>query len=77
MLDSKCKELSPPKNGAKACETWLAGLMCTVHCNNGYAFAKIPQTVYYCSPSGKWWNANTPGSKDPALPDCSSKKIQC
>jgi len=72
IADSPCKELPAPKNGAKACETWLAGIMCTVHCNKGYGFAINPDPLYYCRPNGKWWNAKSKkGTKNPALPDCS------
>ncbi|XP_068706774.1 uncharacterized protein [Montipora foliosa] len=71
VADSPCEDLPAPKNGAKACETWLAGLICTVHCNKGYGFANTPETVYSCSPNGEWFNAKVPGSTVPAFPDCS------
>ena len=68
-------DLPTPLNGAKACETWLAGMMCTVHCNKGYGFANNPDVLYYCRPNGKWWNAKTKkGQTTPTPPDCSSKK---
>jgi len=73
IADSPCEDLPAPKNGAKACETWLAGLMCTVHCNEGYGFANTPETAYYCKPNGEWFNAYLPGSNKPAFPDCSSE----
>lgn len=71
VADSPCEDFPAPKNGAKACETWLAGLICTVHCNKGYGFANTPETVYICSPNGEWFNAKVPGSTVPAFPDCS------
>ena len=75
--DSPCEELAPPVNGAKACETWMAGIMCTVHCNNGYGFANHPDPVYFCRPTtGEWFHERNNKGKKPSLPDCSSKKMQ-
>ena len=75
LKDTPCVDLPAPKNGAKACETWLAGGMtCTVHCNKGYGFANHPQPIYHCNAKGKWVNVKVP--KKPAFPDCSSKKIR-
>lgn len=70
---SPCEELEPPLNGAKACETWLVGMHCTVHCNKGYSFAADPQKLYFCTPKGRWVNAKVEGEEKPALPDCSGK----
>ena len=77
IIESLCVDLPAPKNGAKACETWVPGLACTVHCNKGYGLALKPDPVYICSPdTGKWLNFNSPSRKHmkPALPDCSSKQ---
>lgn len=75
LKDSPCVDLPTPLNGAKACETWLAGMMCTVHCNKGYGFANNPDVLYYCKPNGKWWNAKTKnGETTPTPPDCLSKE---
>jgi len=76
ISESLCVDLPAPKNGAKACETWVPGLACTVHCNKGYGLALKPDPVYICSPyTGKWLNFNSPSRKHmkPALPDCSKK----
>ena len=70
---SPCEELEPPLNGAKACETWLVGMHCTVHCNKGYSFAADPKKLYFCTPEGRWVNAKVEGEEKPALPDCSGK----
>ena len=69
---SLCKDLPAPLNGAKACETWLVGMHCTVHCNKGYGFATDPQKLYFCTPKGQWINAKVKGNEKPHLPDCSS-----
>lgn len=55
-------------NGAKACETWLTGMFCTVHCNEGFGFVDQPEALYLCTPGGIWKNA---GKETPSLPDCS------
>ena len=74
VIESPCQDLKAPLNGAKACETWLAGLMCTVHCNEGYGFVNFPHPVYYCSPTtGEWFHARANKGKTPSLPDCSSE----
>ena len=71
--DKSCPDLPPPENGAKACEMWLTGVFCTVHCNEGYGFVEQPEDVYFCTPGGTWMNAFVNGQKAPAFPDCSSK----
>lgn len=71
ITDHTCPDLPSPLNGAKACETWLTGMFCTVHCNYGYAFVEQPQKVYVCTPDGSWQNAIVKGKNTPALPDCS------
>ena len=71
--DKSCPDLPPPENGAKACEMWLTGVSCTVHCNEGYGFIEEPKDVYFCTPGGTWLNAFVNGQKAPAFPDCSSK----
>ena len=71
-LDESCPDLAPPENGAKACETWLAGVSCTVHCNKGYGFVNQPEDVYFCAPGGTWMNALENGQKALHFPDCSS-----
>ncbi|KAL9960417.1 hypothetical protein ACROYT_G033872 [Oculina patagonica] len=66
-----CPNIPAPLNGAKACETWLTGMFCTVHCNEGFGFAIKPHPVYFCTPDGTWKNAKVPGKKTPSFPDCS------
>lgn len=65
-LATPCPSLTPPKNGAKACDTWAFGRFCTPHCNNKYDFAvNIPLGVMWvCGASGVWAPSNR-------LPDCS------
>ena len=72
LSDSPCVEFKAPKNGAKACETWLAGMICTVHCNEGYGFAEYQPPTYHCSPTTGMWFPG--GVKNLVVPDCSSKK---
>ncbi|XP_022803616.1 sushi, von Willebrand factor type A, EGF and pentraxin domain-containing protein 1-like isoform X2 [Stylophora pistillata] len=71
ITDESCPDLAPPENGAKACETWLAGVSCTVHCNKGYGFVNQPEDVYFCTPGGTWMNALENGQKALHFPDCS------
>lgn len=71
VLDSYCEKLSPPENGAITCEAWVAGLMCTVHCNEGYDMAFRPRPWYYCESDGNWRRGNTKWSKKPTVPECS------
>ncbi|XP_020600487.1 sushi, von Willebrand factor type A, EGF and pentraxin domain-containing protein 1-like [Orbicella faveolata] len=68
VKDYTCPDLQAPLNGAKACETWLKGMFCTVHCNEGFGFVVQPEALYVCSPKGIWINA---GKETPSLPDCS------
>lgn len=75
LLDSYCEKLSPPENGAITCESWRAGLMCTVHCNEGYDMAFRPRPWYYCESDGNWRKGNTKWSKKPTVPECSGTKI--
>ncbi|KAK2557468.1 Low-density lipoprotein receptor-related protein 6, partial [Acropora cervicornis] len=76
IADSLCEDLQAPKNGGKACEVGLPGMICTVHCNPGYGFADAPHPTYICGISGKWFNAHASGGKrKPALPDCSKTYI--
>lgn len=74
IAGSSCEDLPAPLNGAKACETWLVGMHCTVHCNKGYGFATDPQKLYFCTPTGRWVNARVKGNEKPHLPDCSKKQ---
>ncbi|CAH3173342.1 unnamed protein product [Porites evermanni] len=71
IADSYCEKLSPPENGAITCESWMAGLMCTVHCNEGYDMAFRPRPWYYCESDGNWRRGNTKWSKKPTVPECS------
>lgn len=75
VLDSYCEKLSPPENGAITCESWMAGLMCTVHCNEGYDMAFRPRPWYYCESDGNWRRGNTKWTKKPTVPECSGTKI--
>ncbi|XP_015761127.1 PREDICTED: uncharacterized protein LOC107340287 [Acropora digitifera] len=76
IADSPCEDLPAPKNGGKACEVGLPGLICTVHCNPGYGFANLPHPLYICGVSGTWFHAYSPdGSRKPTLPDCSKTFI--
>ncbi|XP_067025508.1 uncharacterized protein [Acropora muricata] len=76
IADSPCEDLPAPKNGGKACEVGLPGLICTVHCNPGYGFANLPHPLYICGVSGTWFHAYSPdGRRKPALPDCSKTFI--
>ncbi|PFX17351.1 Low-density lipoprotein receptor-related protein 6 [Stylophora pistillata] len=63
VKDESCPDLAPPENDAKACETWLAGVSCTVHCNKGYGFVNQPEDVYFCAPGGTWVNAYENGQR--------------
>ncbi|XP_068714407.1 uncharacterized protein [Montipora foliosa] len=79
IFESPCGNLaiSPPKNGAKACEVGIVGgVICTVHCNKGYYFATQPSETYVfiCSSAEKWIRSHPKavnGRHD--LPDCSKR----
>lgn len=75
VLDSYCEKLSPPENGAIICEPWMARLMCTVHCNEGYDMAFRTRPWYYCESDGNWRRGNKKWSKKPTVPECSGTKI--
>ena len=75
VLDSYCEKLSAPENGAIICESWMARLMCTVHCNEGHDMAFQPRPWFYCESDGNWRRGNKKWSKKPTVPECSGTKI--
>lgn len=69
ITDHGCPELRSPLNGAKACDLWMdAGKMCTLHCNNGYDFARTPPSFYMCGIATRKWLPND------EVPDCSKTR---
>lgn len=64
----ECPDLRPPKNGAKACDDWAFGQMCSPFCNDKWDFSQQlpPFTIWVCGAKGKWFPARP-------WPDCSSK----
>ena len=69
---TSCLPLTPPVNGALACES---DRYCTVHCNQGYMFTakNKPQTAYSCVGNG-FWNYGSGMERSPNLPACSQGK---
>ncbi|XP_031559986.1 uncharacterized protein LOC116296157 isoform X2 [Actinia tenebrosa] len=65
-----CPSLTPPKNGAKACDTWAFGRFCTPQCNSKHDFAVSISIgmIWVCGSSGVW---NPPNG----LPDCSETYV--
>ena len=63
-----CLDLPPPENGAKACDDWAFGRMCSPFCNDRWDFTKPipPFTIWSCGASGIW----LPSMR---WPDCTSK----
>ena len=67
LIAKQCPDLPPPKNGAKACDDWVFGRVCSPFCNDKWDFTtQVPSyTMWVCGLSGRWF----PGR----WPDCSSK----
>jgi len=67
-LANDCIELPPPKNGAKACDDWARGRMCSPFCNGNWDFTQQlpPFAVWSCGASGIWFPSNR-------WPDCTSE----
>ena len=63
-----CLDLPPPENGAKACDDWVFGRMCSPFCNDRWDFAQPmpPFIIWSCGASGVW----LPPMR---WPDCTSK----
>ena len=63
-----CLDLRPPENGAKACDDWFVGRMCSPSCNDRWEFTQAipPYTIWSCGASGIW----LPPMR---WPDCTSK----
>ncbi|XP_068689881.1 uncharacterized protein [Montipora foliosa] len=51
-----CLDLRPPQNGAKACDDWALGRMCSPFCDDRWDFAQAipPFTIWSCGASGIW-----------------------
>lgn len=66
----KCaKEVSPPGNGALACDKWFGGKFCQMLCKEGYDVSpgRDFEEMLVCGESGEWLPKNSL-----PLPDCSS-----
>ncbi|KAJ7360012.1 hypothetical protein OS493_019099, partial [Desmophyllum pertusum] len=45
----KCPALTPPKDGAMACDDWIFGTFCSPFCNNKTDFAQpLPTSIWAC-----------------------------
>lgn len=65
LKPKECPDLPPPKNGAKACDDWNFGRMCSPLCNDQWDFSqRLPFALWICGGTGKWF---PPGR----WPDCS------
>lgn len=65
----KCaKEVSPPGNGALACDKWFGGKFCQMLCKEGYDVSpgRDFEEMLVCGESGEWLPKNSL-----PLPDCS------
>ncbi|PFX23098.1 sushi, von Willebrand factor type A, EGF and pentraxin domain-containing protein 1-like isoform X2 [Stylophora pistillata] len=63
----ECKDLKAPINGAKACDDWIFGTMCTPSCNSRYDFSDpLRVSVWACGGSGTWFPPKR-------WPDCTIK----
>ncbi|XP_022110885.1 sushi, von Willebrand factor type A, EGF and pentraxin domain-containing protein 1-like [Acanthaster planci] len=52
----ECVDLRPPRNGAKACDSWAFGRFCSMLCNENYDVSPrdIARTFLTCGPDGVW-----------------------
>ncbi|XP_015761109.1 PREDICTED: sushi, von Willebrand factor type A, EGF and pentraxin domain-containing protein 1-like isoform X1 [Acropora digitifera] len=52
-----CMDWPPPKNGAKACDDWFFGRVCSPFCNDQWDFAQeeFTTTLWICGGSGTWF----------------------
>ncbi|KAJ7360021.1 hypothetical protein OS493_019109 [Desmophyllum pertusum] len=51
----KCPALTPPKDGAMACDDWMFGRFCSPFCNNKTDFAQpLPTSIWACGAKGFW-----------------------
>ena len=66
-LAKDCDDLTPPKNGARACDDWMFGRFCLPFCNNRTDFSEsFPEKqMWVCGTDGIWKPTNY-------LPDCTS-----
>ncbi|XP_038054999.1 sushi, von Willebrand factor type A, EGF and pentraxin domain-containing protein 1-like [Patiria miniata] len=67
---SSCPNYPDPRNGARACDQWLFGQFCRVHCNRAFEFTETPAIWYICS--GSTWRTFPTGRAIP-WPDCSER----
>lgn len=50
-----CLTITPPRNGAVVCDTWLGGEFCQAQCRNGTTMSSVDLgTLYVCSKNGNW-----------------------
>lgn len=69
----KCaKKITPPGNGALACDKWYGGKFCQMLCKEGYDVSpgRNFEEMLVCGESGEWLPKNAL-----PLPDCSSKQF--
>lgn len=66
-----CVIPQPPVNGNLSCEESDVGILCRIHCNDGFAFALPSSEEYFCDyEEGRWM----PESMFP-FPDCAGKFV--
>ncbi|XP_071104143.1 uncharacterized protein [Haliotis cracherodii] len=56
-----CPPLRAPNNGALVCDKWSGGMICQIHCREGYDIQdNIITLVYICSSNGVWIEQHVP-----------------
>lgn len=71
LVMQKCaRKITPPGNGALACDKWYGGKFCQMLCKEGYDVSpgRNFEEMLVCGESGRWLPKNAL-----PLPDCSSK----
>ncbi|XP_038061479.1 neurogenic locus notch homolog protein 2-like [Patiria miniata] len=72
VQQTPCHVLDPPANGALACDLWVQGTLCSIHCNEMYDIPRlmgslVPERLYRCGYSGTWFPHDN-------VPDCSETR---
>ena len=64
-----CADLTPPLNGALACDNWIHGLICQMSCNEMYDISRTAPAhgQYVCSDTIGEWRPND------IVPGCNGK----
>ncbi|XP_052070045.1 sushi, von Willebrand factor type A, EGF and pentraxin domain-containing protein 1-like isoform X2 [Mytilus californianus] len=57
-LSNGCPDLTPPDNGAIACDVWVGGRYCHPLCSQGYSVLSSLPNFLICQDNGIWTNHN-------------------